>query len=845
LRHWPVLLLVTYRNDELTPRQPFAHQLPSLVREADGLRIDLRRLESSALRALVDMRYGLPSGDEDRLVAYLERHAEGNPFFASELLRALEEQSLLFQTDDGWKLGEHDRVGVPSFLRQVIEGRVARLGEQVRQPLAMAAVIGQEVPLALWAELASLSDEELLTIVEGAVEAHLLEAEQDGISVRFIHALTREALYEGVLPPRRRLWHRQVAETLIAGANPDPDAVAYHLQQAGDSRAPAWLIRAGERAQRAYAWRTACERYANGAKLLAGVAGEERTRARILCSIARLLRFADPNEGLLAAEEAIRLADQVGDAALAAEGRYMRGLLLCYTEDYARGCEIIESSIALLEALPAGDSSGTLLSEAWLADVLPVHAPAMEDGAESAHVVLATAGVHYRRGILAVCLAYSGRYAEALTIGERLLAAVDNVAHGNTLVRVACAHSLHAMAVALVALGRVPEARPAFVRAAAAYHDVDHHAGVAFTLLNQLHLEVLPYGSTEPALRSRLAAESEAALGRASGALPPDLSPGLGRVACLLIDGKWDEVTAILDGAAWPGNSLLRREATSTRAMLARNQGNADLSWSSIRSLMPQGPATPPGGLIFPEALLLMRVAADLSLDARDFPAACLWLEAHDRWLDWNGARHGRADGLASWARYYHAAGDATRARSCATKALLEATDPDQPLVQIAVHQLLGLLAKESGRWADAKRHLGTALNLANLCAAPFERGQILVAQAELQLALGRRGEAAPLLAEATAIAAELGATPLLAAAEALASEDGGQGRASGLPAGLTQREVEVLRLVAEGLSDSAVAERLFISPRTVSQHLRIIYSKLEVSSRTAATRFAVEHHLL
>ncbi len=63
-------------------------------------------------------------------------------------------------------------------------------------------------------------------------------------------------------------------------------------------------------------------------------------------------------------------------------------------------------------------------------------------------------------------------------------------------------------------------------------------------------------------------------------------------------------------------------------------------------------------------------------------------------------------------------------------------------------------------------------------------------------------------------------------------------------PAGLTAREVEVLRLVAQGLTDAQVAERLVVSPRTVTTHLTSIYNKLGVNSRVAATRFAVEHHL-
>jgi predicted ATPase/DNA-binding CsgD family transcriptional regulator len=64
-------------------------------------------------------------------------------------------------------------------------------------------------------------------------------------------------------------------------------------------------------------------------------------------------------------------------------------------------------------------------------------------------------------------------------------------------------------------------------------------------------------------------------------------------------------------------------------------------------------------------------------------------------------------------------------------------------------------------------------------------------------------------------------------------------------PGGLSPREVEVLGLVAEGLTNAQIAQRLFLSPRTVQRHLNSIYHKLGVSSRTAATRFAIEHGLL
>jgi DNA-binding NarL/FixJ family response regulator len=64
-------------------------------------------------------------------------------------------------------------------------------------------------------------------------------------------------------------------------------------------------------------------------------------------------------------------------------------------------------------------------------------------------------------------------------------------------------------------------------------------------------------------------------------------------------------------------------------------------------------------------------------------------------------------------------------------------------------------------------------------------------------------------------------------------------------PAGLTKREVEVLRLVAEGLSDARIAEELVISPRTVNAHITSIYSKLGVKSRATATHLAIDEGLV
>lgn len=64
-------------------------------------------------------------------------------------------------------------------------------------------------------------------------------------------------------------------------------------------------------------------------------------------------------------------------------------------------------------------------------------------------------------------------------------------------------------------------------------------------------------------------------------------------------------------------------------------------------------------------------------------------------------------------------------------------------------------------------------------------------------------------------------------------------------PFGLTDREVEVLRLVARGTTDAEAADELFVSQRTISQHLRNAYNKLAANNRAEATRVAVEQGIV
>jgi DNA-binding CsgD family transcriptional regulator len=134
----------------------------------------------------------------------------------------------------------------------------------------------------------------------------------------------------------------------------------------------------------------------------------------------------------------------------------------------------------------------------------------------------------------------------------------------------------------------------------------------------------------------------------------------------------------------------------------------------------------------------------------------------------------------------------------------------------------------------DGERHFAAALDLADACEAPFERALTLVSLAEARQAAGASGVEA-LIDEARAIATPLRANRLLSRLDAIGSERTARAAVASSPEGLTRREIEVLRLLAEHRTDKEIAEALFISPHTASTHVKHLLAKLGVASRREA----------
>ncbi len=359
---------------------------------------------------------------------------------------------------------------------------------------------------------------------------------------------------------------------------------------------------------------------------------------------------------------------------------------------------------------------------------------------------------------------------------------------------------------------------------------------------------VLPYQADDAAQRERSATalERTAARGSAVRAFIDAIDNVRYPLLHLMgLEGRWQDVQQVVAAMGDYGITILRHVVGSVLGPIARAHGNSDLAWRLVRETWPGGPATELGSVEIYHTLPQQRLAVELSLDEGDLVAARAWLEAHERWLDWSGAVLGISEGKRLWAQYEWAQRNAQRARQYAEQALEYASKPRQPLARMAALRLLAELDTATRRYDAAEAHLEDALALTDACATPYERALTLLAQVELRLAIGEVAAVPGLLDEARAICDCLHAAPALARVDALAAELSTRRRTTNTyPARLTEREVEVLGLLARGLSNKEIGVLLHLSPRTVGRHVSKAYRKVGVHRRAEATAFALKHGL-
>ncbi|MBF6591946.1 MAG: helix-turn-helix transcriptional regulator, partial [Ktedonobacterales bacterium] len=487
---------------------------------------------------------------------------------------------------------------------------------------------------------------------------------------------------------------------------------------------------------------------------------------------------------------------------------------------FARGIAALRAGVAELEALPP---------EAWERTATPRwYIAAMEGDRSSATDV---------RSTLAFPLAIIGACGEALALLGGTLD-LDDAALASVNV-----DNLVALRIVAEHLGRPDVAKRVYeefghvTRAKEDWYRLGDH------ITGFLVRTVLTYHADDLAYREDVARAAEEAWERVQALhLVAPFPVRAVRFPLDYLAGAWDAAQTYAPMLqTLSGSHAL--SAAMTLGTIARAQGRAEDAWRYMRQWLPEGTATATGAYPLAYGLLFLHLGGLLALDAGDLDGAREWAEVHDRWLTWSGAVRGLPEGQALWAQYHRQSGDADSAREHAERALAHATEPRQPLALLAADRLLGELDTDAGRYADAQTHLDAALALADACAAPYERALTLLARAKLCAAENRQDEAAALLDEVRVICTPLGAKPALARADALMGQLAPY-VASQYPARLTEREVEVLRLVAAGHTNRQIADALSLSPRTIDVHVRNIFAKTGTENRAGATAFAFRHTL-
>jgi ATP/maltotriose-dependent transcriptional regulator MalT len=796
----------TFRSDELPPDHPVRTLVAQLIRCDPVLSLQLERLTREQTAEQLAAIAGQPvTGDE---LEEIHQRAQGNPFLAEEL----------------WATRVMGGAGsIPATLGDALLARVRTLPEQAQHVLQLLAVFGRPVGH----ELVATAARDAVPALRRAVSEHILVACDGGRRLTFRHALVREALYAELLPGEREDLHRAVLDALgRPGADGTAAELAYHHLAAGqhaaalrasvaagveDARRAAYPEALNQFERALELWKTV-EPEADGAPALdrLDVYREASEAARLTGEYERAIEHC---------REALQLVDVVEDPVRAAG--FFERLSRYQSWDADRALEGLDRALALLGPGPSAERARVMTGQS-------------------------------------LQLSLHGRWTEARARAEQALAVAVAAAEP---VEECSARTELGLALAFVG---EPDAGERCLRQARALaEELASPEELARVFMYLAELERLR-GRTGAALEAmRAGQERAAALGvwASWGAFMAVLSAD-----DLLQLGRWEELDVLLGamkgvpsgrpGAVmWP---LVAGQLAMARGDLERGRELLERSReSALRGVTPE---------------LLPHVGAalaELRLWLRDAPTARRHIDetrrltgAHEDPLNTPilycigvrveaelSAQSERAgdQGAAAVGR------DRARELVDRLEALVATPVASQPPKALACldearAELAALDRPEAaaGQWAEVAASWGDLAHPYRAAYASFRHAEALLA------ARGRHRGATQSLRRAHQQAAELGADLLRREAEALgrrarialepeapATEEAGAGD----PLGLTRREAEVLRLVAEGLTNRQIGERLFITPKTAGLHVSHILAKLNVDSRVQAAAVAHRTH--
>jgi DNA-binding CsgD family transcriptional regulator len=842
----PLLLVGTYRDVEVRRDHPLVVTLADLTRARTARRLKLGSLARENVAEIV--RHMSGAAPSERLVDAVFAETEGNPLFVTEVARLLAEQPDIDRDKHG-----PIPLAIPEGVREAIGRRLDGLSPACNEVLAVASVIGRDFQLDLLERVSDLDLDDLLDALDEATAAGVVTNRERFGHYRFSHALIQDTLYDELSTSRKVRLHSRLGNALEAIHSDDLAPVygelARHFLAApiGENfdKAIDYATQAGQRAMGQLAWESAVGHLQRAVDLLDTLPSTDDLRH---CEV--LLALGEAQSRAVAGRAATHRVRWVGaGASPAALASFRRAATIAREmgtpEQLARaalgaagfnpyaqigGTGAVQLLRDALECLPEADSPlrvrllARLGFDPYVRSIMLRERPLTEEW-QAALRATSDAAVAIARRLddpvaQGYALVFRGLQLTLRSSEERLAISNEVIDLANKTGDLALmAWGLWIKHEALYERGDMSGVRRV----------VDEFGAVAERLRIPYFSWVGVSYEAALVLRQGRLTDAEHWIGRAD-----EIQPNSGVTTMQLIELRReqavpDELLSLVDRLdAWA---------------VARGSGpmaNTDYSADHIDVTNPL-----PSADFFPFNFRGLRLICNLEGGRLD--------EVR------NGFDRLAADGFADpsltvrslcWlAEVCTKLDDAERALLLYDRLLPSAHhnvfDDINTYLGGSVSHYLGLLATTLSRWDAAERHFADALAMNQQGGSHLYVAYTRYAWAGMIARRGRsvdQERAWDLLCQARRAAEEMGMVRLLSLIGDL-EQRMGKPEAS-YPAGLTAREVEVLQLVAEGLTDAEVAERLYLSRRTVSTHLTSIYNKLGVGSRAAATRFAVEQGL-